>query len=319
MKWFNTPLKTALASLLATEVFLLIIRLVTHNQVTLDVIVITGLASFIVPYIFSHGVTTYKEQIEHQNQELQSLTSKLQNLNDGLTAQNKELDEFAQTVAHDLKTPLSAILGFAEILASEYDDLDPETITNSLKAVSSSARKALRIVDELLLLARVSQVGKIETSPLNMASIVEEAQRRLAQLIVESDATMHVPATWPVAIGHAGWVEEVWVNYISNAIKYGGPSPMVTLGSRIIKQPDGDIVLFAVKDSGSGLSEKSQAQLFTPFTRLGQPRSKGYGLGLSIVRRIVSKLGGEVGVESKGVQGQGCVFYFTLPKYIKNN
>jgi two-component system sensor histidine kinase/response regulator len=227
------------------------------------------------------------------------------------------LDEFAQTVAHDLKSPLTAILGFAEILAVQYDDLDPETITNSLLMVTSSARKALRIVDELLLLARVSQVGTIETSPLDMKTIVEEAKHRLDNLLKEYNATLKIPENWPVAVGHAGWVEEVWVNYISNAIKYGGTTPFITLGSRVIKQPDGDIVLFAVKDWGPGLSKDAQAQLFTPFTRLGQPRSKGYGLGLSIVQRIVTKLGGEVGVESKGIPGQGSVFYFTLPKHTK--
>lgn len=310
MKWLNSPLKTSLVSLIATVVFILIAKTILRSEITLDVIIIAGLAGFLIPFIFSRGVVNYRYKIEQQNQELQKI-------NESLKSQNRELDEFAQTVAHDLKTPLTAILGFAEILASEYDDLDPETITNSLKTVAVSARKALRIVDELLLLARVSQVGTIETSPLAMSAIVEEAQHRLEHIITENNATLQIPATWPVAIGHAGWVEEVWVNYISNAIKYGGPSPVVTLGSRIIKQPDGDIVLLAVKDSGNGLSAESQAQLFTPFTRLGQPRSKGYGLGLSIVQRIVTKLGGEVGVESKGIPGQGCVFYFTLPKHTK--
>jgi signal transduction histidine kinase len=236
-----------------------------------------------------------------------------------LKLQNKELDEFAQTVAHDLKTPLTAILGFAEVLEIQYDDLDPETITHSLQMVASSAKKALRIVDELLLLARVSQVqgGNISTQPLDMAAIVEEAHHRLQNLLHEYDATLQIPDSWPVAVGHPGWVEEVWVNYISNAIKYGGKAPYITIGSRVIKQSNGDFVLFAVKDWGPGLSKDAQSQLFTPFTRLGQSRTKSYGLGLSIVQRIITKLGGEVGVESKGIPGQGSVFYFTLPQYNK--
>jgi len=317
MKLFDSAFKTSLVSLIATEVFVICAKVLTQTEITLDVLIITGIASFLIPFIFNSGGANYRKQLELHNTKLQSLTSELQNLNKSLASQNSELDEFAQTVAHDLKTPIAAILGFAEILAADYDDLDPKTITRSLQTVATSARKALRIIDELLLLARVSQASTITTVPLDMAAIVEEAKHRLGNLFTENNASLDLPETWPVAVGHAGWVEEVWVNYISNAVKYGGTSPVVTLGARVIKQPDGDVVLFAVKDMGPGLSAESQAQLFTPFTRLGQPRSKGYGLGLSIVQRIVTNLGGEVGVESKGIPGQGCVFYFTLPKYTK--
>ena len=317
MKLLDTPIKASLVSLIITEIFVVFAKVLVQSDITLEVILIAGSAGFFIPLLISGGVTFYHKRVDTQNKELHYLTEELQNLNESLKSQNRELDEFAQTVAHDLKTPLTAILGFAEILAVQYDDLDPETITHSLQMVSSSARKALRIVDELLLLARVSQVGTIETHPLDMAAIVEEARHRLANLIIEYNATLNIPESWPIAVGHAGWVEEVWVNYISNAIKYGGKAPFITLGSRVIKQPGGDFVLFAVKDWGPGLTQEAQSQLFTPFTRLGQSRSKGYGLGLSIVQRIVTKLGGEVGVESKGVPGEGSVFYFTLQKYIK--
>jgi signal transduction histidine kinase len=77
-------------------------------------------------------------------------------------------------------------------------------------------------------------------------------------------------------------------------------------------QPDGTVE-FWVGDNGPGLSQEEQARLFTPFTRLDQARAKGHGLGLSIVRRMVDKMNGQVGVESEGVPGSGCVFSFTLP------
>ena len=73
------------------------------------------------------------------------------------------------------------------------------------------------------------------------------------------------------------------------------------------------VVRFWVRDNGKGLSPEDQARLFTPFTRLDQARARGHGLGLSIVRRIVEKQGGQVGVMSSGVPGEGCTFYFTLP------
>jgi len=113
---------------------------------------------------------------------------------------------------------------------------------------------------------------------------------------------------WPIALGHAPWIEEVWVNYLSNAIKYGGWPPRVELGA--MEQGDG-IVRFWVRDNGSGLTLEEQTRLFTPLTRLDRVRAKGHGLGLSIVRRIVERLGGQTGVESE--VGQGSVFFFTLP------
>jgi signal transduction histidine kinase len=103
-------------------------------------------------------------------------------------------------------------------------------------------------------------------------------------------------------------VEEVWVNYISNGLKYGGQPPHLELGATAT--PNGTIC-FWVRDNGPGLSPAAQAKLFTRFTRLDQTRAKGHGLGLSIVQHIVEKLGGEVGIES--AVGQDCKFYFTLP------
>ncbi len=106
-------------------------------------------------------------------------------------------------------------------------------------------------------------------------------------------------------------MEEVWVNYISNGCKYGGQPPRLELGW---DRPEGEsAVRFWVHDNGDGISPDDQPRLFVPFTRLDHVHVKGYGLGLSIVRRIVEKLGGQVGVESEGVPGRGSLFYFTLP------
>ena len=115
-----------------------------------------------------------------------------------------------------------------------------------------------------------------------------------------------MPDDWPSALGYAPWIEEVWINYISNAIKYGGQPPRVELGAE--KQAD-NTVRFWVRDNGPGLSPEDQARLFTPFEQL-QVRAKGHGLGLSIVQRILEKMDGQVGVESE--EGKGSLFYFVL-------
>ena len=102
--------------------------------------------------------------------------------------------------------------------------------------------------------------------------------------------------------------KQVWVNLLSNAVKYGGDPLEVELGST--PQPDGTMQ-FWVRDNGPGLTVQEQARLFTPFEQLGRTGAGGHGLGLSIVQRIVEKLGGAVGVESE--LGQGSRFHFSLP------
>ncbi len=235
----------------------------------------------------------------HLFQELKQRTAQLQ-------ARNEDLDAFAHTVAHDLKNPLGGIIGFAEILEKRFADLDTVELRNYLHKIAQNGRKMGRIVDELLLLAGVRKTeAKIE--PLNMAGIVAEATQRLSSMIEERQAKIILPKTWPTALGYGPWVEEVWINYLSNAIKYGGSPPRVEIGAT--KQPDG-MICFWVQDNGPGLTPEAQARLFTPFTRLDQVRTEGHGLGLSIVRRIVEKLGGQVGVRSE--VGRGSVFTFTL-------
>jgi len=227
-----------------------------------------------------------------------------------LEARNAELDAFAHTVAHDLKNPVSSVVGYADVLRRNYAILPEEVRAEFLDVITRNARKMASIIDELLLLSSVRGMGTLEMHPLEMGRVVAEARGRLLHLIEEYQAEIDLPESWPVAIGYGPWVEAVWANYINNALKYGGRPPRVKLGSTV--HADGWI-RFWVRDNGQGLTSEEQARLFTPFERLHEVRAQGHGLGLSIVQRIVKKLGGQVGVESNGVPGQGCEFYFTLP------
>jgi len=218
-----------------------------------------------------------------------------------------ELDAFAHTVAHDLKTPLTSVIGYAQLLEQTYGSLPDEEVIRYLGRIALRGQDMVNIIDELLLLAGVRKQEKIKMEPLDMGSIVTKSRRRLTDMIEEHEARIVLPDTWPTAIGYGPWIEEVWVNYISNAIKYGGRPPRVELGAT--EQADGT-VRFWVQDNGVGLSPEEQEQLFTPFTRLSQASVKGHGLGLSIVQRIVAKTGKQVGVE--GDKGEGSTFYFTL-------
>jgi len=219
-----------------------------------------------------------------------------------------ELDAFAHTVAHDLKNPLSIIIGYGELVLGDLQAGAGAAVLPMVQSLLKAGEKTHRIIDELLMLASIRRED-IVAEPLDMAEIVHDAESHLARLIADSGAEGIRPPNWPQALGHTPWVEEVWANYISNAIKYGGRPPRVELGAT----HEGDRVRFWVRDNGNGLSAADQALLFREFTRLADVSVEGHGLGLSIVRRIVEKLGGTVGVESAGVPGQGCTFSFTLP------
>jgi PAS domain S-box-containing protein len=227
-----------------------------------------------------------------------------------LEARNAELDAFAHTVAHDLKNSVSSIVGYADVLGQNYESLPPDVREEFLDVITRNSHKMASIIDELLLLSSVRGMGQVEMQPLEMGRIVAEARGRLLHLIEEHQAEIELPDYWPVAMGYGPWIEAIWANYLSNALKYGGRPPKVELGSTV--HADG-WVRFWVRDNGPGLSSEEQARLFTPFERLHQVRARGHGLGLSIVQRIAEKLGGRVGVECSGVPGEGCEFYFALP------
>lgn len=247
----------------------------------------------------------------------------LHQLQKRLEQQVAELDAFAHTVAHDLKNPLNVLIGYADLLVQASSDSENSVISQASQAISATALKMSNIVEELLLLASVRQMDQVTLEALDMTAIVDEAQQRLAPMLQEHQAQVEAPSEWPAARGYAPWVEEVWVNLISNAAKYSGQpekgiSPRIALGANRVAPDSGSppsnrppLVRFWVRDNGPGLTIEEQEQLFTEFTRFHQIDTKGHGLGLSIVRRIVEKLGGHVGVES--APGEGSLFYFALP------
>ncbi len=234
-----------------------------------------------------------------------------------LETRNEQLDAFARTVAHDLKGPLGYMIGFADVLEQDYATLPFEEARRHLRTIARSGRKMNSIINELLLLAETFKID-VEFQSLDMESVVLEAVHRLSGMIDEYQAELVIPDFWPTAKSYGPWVEEVWVNYISNALKYGGKPPRIELGATPLPGPpppaggkEGGVVRFWVRDNGAGIPMEKQAQLFTPFTRIDQIYSKGHGLGLSIVSHIVQRLGGQVGVESQ--EGNGSLFWFTLP------
>jgi len=223
-----------------------------------------------------------------------------------------DLDAFAHTIAHDLRNSLGSIYSSSEVMEESIKEMDRDLVAELTNLIKKSSQKAIHITQELLILATVSN-QKIEKKPLDMKVIFSEAKNQLEGLINEYNAQIKVPSRWPLALGHAPWVENIWVNYLTNAIKYGGTPPVIEVGA---DKPVNNFVRFWIKDNGDGLSKKEQNKLFKKYTRLDPDKAQGYGLGLSIVKRIVDKLDGRVGVESSGKKGEGSKFWFDLPAVV---
>lgn len=215
-----------------------------------------------------------------------------------------DLDAYAHTVAHDLKSPISQMIGLANMLKLTTSQSERDEMT---RYIESAAKKMSSIIDELLTLAKIRHIESYKPSEIKMDKIVENAILRIEDSIADKTPQINYPKYWPNITGNAIWFEEIWYNLISNAFKYGGDT--IELGWR-----NDDICLcFWVKDNGVGISANKQDQLFSKFVRIEnyENLTQGHGLGLSIVQRIVEKIGGKIWVESE--LGHGTSFHFTIP------
>ncbi len=219
-----------------------------------------------------------------------------------------DLDAYARTVAHDLKNPISGVIGLTEFIKEDIKEQKYEEAFEMLDMLNEQGHIMIKIVDELLQLSRIRKED-IMPVKIDLEAIVKGAIKRLNRLAEDRGATFDLPEKWPAVLGHHQWIEEVWVNLISNAIKYGGDPPRIIIGSEARLN---GWHRFWIQDNGKGLPAELVNKLFVDFERLGIKSVEGHGLGLSISKRIIEKLGGEVWALSENVPGKGCVFSFTL-------
>ncbi len=244
-------------------------------------------------------------RIQHHLQ-LHRLQEELSSKGQDLALKNAELEAYGHTIAHSLKTPLAAANRFLDILYKFKSDNLSDEQRHLLQQACGALAMTGEVVDALLLLSTVAQQS-VEARPLDMGRLVGQALNQLVDLQTHTKASVQLPKAWPRASGYGPWVGEVWLNLLSNALKYGGSPPRLELGGA----RDGGYAHFWVRDNGQPLSEEERRSVFVPFTRLHQERATGHGLGLATVQRIVSKLGGAVSVS--GAPGGGNEFCFTLP------
>lgn len=228
-----------------------------------------------------------------------------------LESQNMALNDFAHTVAHQIQGLLSQMVGYASLVDSHYQEQLSNQGKQAVDQIMQSGYKMNNVITELLFLASMRS-ETVQLNKLDNKRILAEVMKRLRYQIREHRAKIIMPDAWPNAVGYAPWIEEVWLNYMSNGLKYGGKEdapPVLELGATPL---DNGMVRFWLADNGPGISKIDQQRLFKPHTRVTSRNIRGEGLGLSICWRIIKKCGGKVGVDSR--EGAGSCFWFTLPE-----
>lgn len=221
----------------------------------------------------------------------------------------KDLESFSYSVAHDLRTPLRNILGFANILTEDYgQNLDKDGL-RLLEIVKGNASRMSALIDSLLDFSRLNKLP-LKKSMVDMSILVKAIiEEQLSSLDNDSKVQFRVTETHDLYCDHT-LIRQVLSNLISNAIKYSGKKPRPVIEVNSVKSDD--MVIYSVKDNGAGFDMKYADKLFKVFHRLhGAMDFPGTGVGLAIVHRIISKHNGTVWAES--AVDEGAVFHFSLP------
>ncbi|MFZ4857885.1 MAG: transporter substrate-binding domain-containing protein [Desulfuromonadaceae bacterium] len=225
-----------------------------------------------------------------------------------LQAKNTEMERFAYTVSHDLKSPLITIQAYAGMIKKDLETGKYERAQDDMQRIEGAADKMTSLLNDLLELSRVGrQMG--EPSLIDMNLLVSDVLAQLTGVVTQSLVGVVVQPDLPAVHGDPKRIAEVVQNLIENAIKYRSDQtvPCIEIGTR----QDGRECVFFVKDNGKGIDPCHHEKVFGLFNKLDGD-SEGTGVGLALVKRIIEVHGGRVWVESEG-EGMGSCFCFTLP------
>jgi len=231
-----------------------------------------------------------------------------------LKQKNDELEQFVYIVSHDLKSPLITINTFLGMLQEDIAGNHTEEITEDIDFIKQATAKMEALLNALLRLSRIGRIDAVaQTQPVKR--MVEDCLKVLGGTLQQHQVEVVVAEMTSQWHGDPTHFGQIWQNLIENAVKYMGdqPHPRIDIGAE--ERTDGQV--FYVRDNGIGIVPEHHERVFNMFAQL-DPNSEGTGLGLALVKKIVTTYQGRIWVESAG-KGQGSCFCFTLPQAVDSS
>lgn len=252
-------------------------------------------------------LSIYEAAIQ-KNDELIQAQAQLEALNEDLISKNKELEAFARTVSHDLRSPLSNVNGIVDLMVQDYSDILDDEARSLLSIIKTSALSMTHLIDDLLKFSQ-SAHASLEPVPVDLSSIAHQVIEKLRHTYPDRVVYEFIQEGLNVN-ADMGLMSIALDNLIGNAWKYTGNKSVakIRLGSLIER---GETIYY-IQDNGAGFDMNKAGKLFKPFERLHtQQEFPGTGVGLATVQRIIERHGGRLWADSS--VGRGATFYFTLP------
>jgi len=248
-----------------------------------------------------------RARVEQMEAEIFQSSQKVQAANQQLEAANKELEAFSYSVSHDLRAPLRTVDGFSQAVLEDYGALLPPEGHRHLQIIRQGAQRMGNLIDDLLTFARLSRVP-LTRHRIDTTRLVREVWEDAAALHKDRQVEFHL-ADLPPCHGDAALLKQVWINLLSNALKYSGKRTPAVI--EVGHAEEAGSTVYFVRDNGAGFDMRFAGKLFGVFQRLHRAEEyQGTGVGLAIVQRVIHRHGGRIWVTAE--VDRGATFSFTL-------